>query len=328
MKAVIYETYGSPDVLQMREVETPIPADHEVLVKVMATGTNPYDWRHIEAKPALIRIAGAGFWKPVHQIMGADIAGVVEAVGKDVTDFKPGDAVMGECGYGGFAEYVAVSHKALVHKPENITFAEAASIPMVALTALQGLRDTGQIQAGQSVLINGASGGIGTIAVQLAKYYGAEVTSVCSTRNLDLVRSLGADHVIDYTKQDFSRTGETYDLIFCTVSNRTAGAYSRALKPHGICSVAGFKSLPHMIVQLGLIASLIKRRSGKSIGSMGTARIIKDDLLFIKDRLEAGDIKPVIDRCYPFEETADAIRYLRTGRARGKVVINVVPEAS
>jgi NADPH:quinone reductase-like Zn-dependent oxidoreductase len=254
--------------------------------------------------------------------LGVDIAGQVEAVGSGVTQFKPGDEVFGGILPGGFAEYVAVPEDSLAPKPANLSFEEAASVPCVAFTALQGMRDHGKIQSGQKVLVNGASGGVGTFAVQLAKSYETEVTGVCSTRNLDLVRSLGADHVIDYTQEDFTKTGP-YDLIFDAVSNRTALAYRRALSPNGRCVVAGFTTLPQMVFQVVILGSLLSMTGSKKIGTMGSAQPNQKDLLAIKGLLETGKVSPVIDRRYPLSETADAIRYLETGRARGKVVITV-----
>ena len=230
MKAITYTQYGSPDVLQFIEVEKPAPKDNEVLVKVHAAATNPYDWHMLRGEPFFARFV-MGFPKPKNRILGADFAGTVEAVGSSVTQFKPGDAVFGEVGAGAFAELVCVAQDQVALKPANSSFEEAAAVPMVGYTAIQGLRDYGHLQAGQKVLINGASGGIGTFAVQYARSVGAEVTGVCSTRNVELVRSIGADHVVDYTQEDFSKTGQRYDLIFDTVSNRSAADYRRALTP-------------------------------------------------------------------------------------------------
>ena len=316
MKAIIYTKYGSPDVLELREIEKPAPKDDEVLVKIYAAATNPLDWHKMRADPFITRF-GDGLLKPKNPRLGADIAGVVEAVGRNVTHLQPGDAIFGEIGVGGFAEYVCVPEKSLVPKPTNLSFTEAASVPVAALTALQGLRDTGEIQPGQKVLINGASGGVGTFAVQMAKAFGGEVTGVCSTRNVDLVRSIGAEHVIDYTQTDFTRTGQQYDLIFDAVGNYSVGSLRRALTPQGIGAVAGFTSLA------GALQVLLLGSRGQQKISMFLAQPNQDDLLVIKDLLETDKITPVIDRTYPLAQTADAIRYLETSRARGKVVITV-----
>ena len=317
MKAIVATKYGSPDVLNLEETEKPAPKDDEVLVKVRAASVNAGDWHLLRADPFLTRLA-FGLLRPKYKVLGADIAGRVEAVGGNVTQFQPGDEVFGDLsgdGFGGFAEYVCASEDALALKPADTSFEEAAAVPSAAATALQGLRDKGQIQRGQKVLINGASGGVGTFAVQIAKSFGTEVTGVCSTRNLDMVRSIGADHVIDYTQADFTQTGQRYDLIFDAVGNRSVSDYKRALSHNGICSVAGFTSLSRLF-QIMLLG-------GKKVGMMKTAKANKEDLVFIKELLEAGKVVPVIDRCYPLAETAEAIRYLETGHARGKVVITI-----
>src|SRR5512133_551950 len=271
MKAIVYTKYGSPDVLELKEVEKPIVKDNDVLVKVYAASVNAADWHLLRADPFLVRLM-TGLFKPKYPVLGADIAGRVEAIGSGVTQFKPGDEVFGDisaCGWGAFAEYASASENALVLKPTNLSFEEAATVPLAAITALNGLRDKGNIQPGQKVLINGASGGVGTFAVQIAKSYGAEVTGVTSTRNLDMVRSIGADHVIDYTKEDFTQNGQRYDLIFDAVGNRSVSDYQRALSPNGICSVAGFTSLSRLfqIMVLG----------GKKVGLMETAKGNKKD---------------------------------------------------
>ena len=316
MKAIVYIKYGSPDVLELREIEKPAPKDDEVLVKIYAAATNPLDWHKMRADPFITRF-GDGLLKPKNPRLGADIAGMVEAVGRNVTHLQPDDAIFGEIGVGGFAEYVCVPAKSLVPKPTNLSFTEAASVPVAALTALQGLRDTGEIQPGQKVLINGASGGVGTFAVQMAKAFGGEVTGVCSTRNVDLVRSIGADHVVDYTQTDFARTGQKYDLIFDAVGNYSVGSLRRALTSQGIGAVAGFTSLA------GALQVLLLGSRGQQKISMFLAQPNQDDLLVIKELLETDKIAPVIDRTYPLAQTADAIRYLETSRARGKVVITV-----
>lgn len=329
MKAVLYTQYGSPDVLEVREVPKPAPAADEVLVKVEAAAANPGDWHRMRGTPFLVRLSD-GFFKPKDPRLGADIAGRVEDVGKNVTGFGPGDAVFGEIGAGGFAEYVSVAADKLAQKPADLSFEAAASVPVVGFTALQGLRDAGGIQAGQQVLINGASGGVGTFAVQLAKFYGAEVTGVCSTRNVEMVRSLGADHVIDYTQQDFttdfSTTGQQYDLIYDAVGNRSVSDYRRALRPDGTCVVVGFTTLSHLF-QVILLGAWVSRRGRQQIGLMGVAQPNQADLLTIKELLEAGHVVPVIDRCYPLHETAEAMRYLEAGHARGKVIITM-PESN
>jgi len=318
MKAIIYTKYGSPDVLQFAEVEKPNPRDNEVLVKVHAASANPADWHTMRAKPFLARMAN-GLLRPKNPRLGADLAGRVEALGKNVTQFQVGDDVFGELpldGLGSFAEYVCSIEDALALKPARLTFEQAATVPLAGFTALQGLRDKGKIQAGQKVLINGASGGIGTFAVQIAKSFGTEVTGVCSTRNLELVRSIGADHVTDYTREDFTKKDQRYDLIFDTVGNLSISGCKRVLSPHGICSVAGFTTMSHLF---GVMLF-----GGAKVGMMETASSNKRDLLFLKELLDVGKIVPVIDRQYPLSETAEAIRYLETGRARGKVVIKVI----
>ena len=321
MKAILFTQYGSPDVLQLAEVEKPVPSDDQVLVKVVAASANPLDWHRMRAAPFLVRLSD-GFFKPKNPKLGADIAGIVEAVGEDVTEFKPGDEVFGEIGSGSFAEYACAHEKSLVLKPTNVSFEAAAAAPVVGLTALQGLRDTGKIQPGQKVLINGAAGGIGTFAVQLAKSYGTEVTGVCSTRNLDMVRSIGAEHVVDYTREDFTRNGQTYDLIYDTIGNRSVSDYRRALRPNGTCVIAGFTSMPRLFEHM-ILGPMTSRKSDRKVGMMGVANPNKEDLLCLQELLATGKVIPVIDRCYPLHETAEAIRYLETLRARGKVIINV-----
>ena len=323
MKTVVYEKYGPPDVLELKEVGKPaVKKDDEVLVKVHAASVNPADWHMMRGQPFLARLS-AGLFKPKRKILGIDIAGRIEAVGKDVTDLKPGDEVFGDCGWGGgFAEYACVSAKKLVLKPANITFEEAAAVPVVAITALQGLRDNGQVQAGQEVLINGASGGVGTFAVQIAKYFGADVTGVCSTRNLEMVKSLGADYVIDYTKEDFTQSEQGYDLIIDNVANRSVSDLKCALSPNGNCVIVGFSSMS-LLFQHMLLGPLVSRNKGKRVGVMGEAKMNKNDISFIKELLEAGKVVPVIDRCYTLSEVPEAIRYLEKGHARGKVVITL-----
>jgi NADPH:quinone reductase-like Zn-dependent oxidoreductase len=327
MKALTYLSYGSPDVLQLREVAMPTPADHEVLVRVYAAAANPLDWHFLRGSPFLMRL-GTGLTKPKHPFLGADVAGIVEAVGRQVTQFKPGDAVFGDLSstkLGAFAEYVCAPAESFVLKPKQLSFAEAAAVPVVGFTALQGLRDKGKVQRGQTVLINGASGGVGSFAVQVAKAFGAEVTGVCSGRNRELVRSIGADHVIDYTQTDFTRTGQTYDLIYDTVGNRSLFEYKRALKPQGRCVIPGFNTFARLL-EHGLGGALLSIISRQQIGLMGSSQPNQRDLLTIKALIETGRVRPVIDRTYPLAEGAEAIRYLETGRARGKVIIQVRSE--
>jgi NADPH:quinone reductase-like Zn-dependent oxidoreductase len=325
MKAIVYHNYGPPEVLELQQMEKPTVRDDEVLIRVHAASVNPADWHLMRAEPFTSRIE-MGFRRPKHSILGVDVAGRVEAVGSNVTQFQQGDEVFGEkfqSGWGGFAEYVAAAEDRIALKPANLTFEEAAAVPLAAYTALQGLRDKGQVQAGQRVLINGASGGVGTFAVQIAKSFGAEVTGVCSTRNLDLVRAIGADHVIDYTQEDFTRNGRAYDLIYCAVGNRSAADYKRALNPNGVCVVAGFTTMSHMVFQVLVLGAWASMTGSRKVSFMGTVRPNKQDLDLIKELLEAGKVAPVIDRRYPLSQTADAIRYLEEGHARGKVVITV-----
>jgi NADPH:quinone reductase-like Zn-dependent oxidoreductase len=307
------------------DVEKPAPAEDEVLVKVHAASANPYDWRHVRAKPMLVR-AEAGWFKPDKkvQILGADFAGRVEAVGGNVTQFQVGDEVYGEGAYGAFAEYMCVAENRMAPKAANLSFAEAASVPMGGLTSLQAIRDDGQAKAGQKVLVNGASGGVGIFTVQLARYYDMDVTAVCSGRNADLVRSLGADHVIDYTKGDFSRNGQQYDLVVDNIGNLPVAAVKRLLKPGGICAVVGFTTLGRLFQVFTLGAWSTK--FGDKTFTVVYPKISRENLVFLKERFEAGEMKPVIDKSYSLRETADALRYLETGRARGKVVIRVKNE--
>ncbi len=320
MKAIVITKYGSPDVLQFKEIEKPTAKDSEVLVKVLAASVNPLDWHSMRGAPFFVRLS-EGLRKPKSSRLGADIAGRVEAVGKNVTQFKPGDEVFGAT-WGSFAEYVSVpEEKALALKPANISFESAAAVPVAAFTAIQALRDKGHVQSGQKVLINGASGGVGTFAVQIAKSFGAEVTGVCSTRNLDMVRKIGADHVIDYTKEDFTKNGQRYDLILDAVGNHSVSDYKRALSPEGICVVVGFGGLYRMFQHL-LLGSLASKTGKKKIGSM-MARQKKKDVVLVKELIEAGKVVPVIDRSYTLSEVPEAIRYLEQGHAQGKVVITV-----
>jgi 2-desacetyl-2-hydroxyethyl bacteriochlorophyllide A dehydrogenase len=320
MKAILHTQYGSPDVLHFKEVEKPAPNDGEILVKIYAASANPLDWHLMRASPFLVRLGG-GLRKPKDPRLGADFAGRVEAVGNNVTQFQPGDEVFG-AGTGSFAEYASIPENTVALKPTNSSFEQAAAIPVAAITALQGLRDAGQIHSGQKVLINGASGGVGTFAVQIARSFGAEVTGVCSTRNLDLVRSIGADHVIDYTKEDFTKNGQHYDLIYDAVGNRSVSDYKRALNPNGTCVIAGFQSLPRLFEHM-VLGPLRSKTGNKKVGLMGTAKMNQKDLVYVKELLEAGKVVPVIERRYPLSETAEAIRYLEQGHAKGKIVITV-----
>ena len=323
MKAIVYTEYGAPlDVLRLKEVEKPTPRDHEVLINVHAASVNAADWRLVRADPFLARFA-TGLLKPKHTIPGADVAGRVEAVGRSVTQFRPGDEVFGDlsaCGWGAFAEYVCADENALVLKPADMTFEQAAAVPLAAVTALQGLRDQGQIKAGQKVLINGASGGVGTFAVQLAKSFGAEVTGVCSTGKVDMVRSLGADHVVDYTREDFTKTAQRYDLILAANGDRSIFDYQRALSPGGSYVTTGGSMT--QLFQAMLLGPLMSMTGGKKMGNM-LARPDQKDLTFINELLESGQVAPVIDRRYPLSEVPEAVRYLEDGHAKGKVVITV-----
>ena len=329
MKAIVYTKYGPPDVLQLKEVEKPTPKDNEVLVEVHAASVNYNNLGRITGKPFLVRLMSEGLLKPKHKIPGNNIAGRVEAVGRNVTQFQPGDEVFGnltECGFGAFAEYVAVPENVLALKPANISFEEAAAVPEAALVALQALRDKGHIQTGQKVLIYGASGGIGTFAVQIAKAFGAEVTGVCSKRNLDMVRSIGADHVIDYTQEDFTQNGQRYDLIVATAGYRSIFDYKRALGPKGIyVATGGSMRGPNAMAQIYqalFLGPWFSMLGSKKLGSM-TLRINPKDLFFMKELIEAGKVKPVIDRRYTLSEVAEALRYYEEGHSRGKVVITV-----
>jgi NADPH:quinone reductase-like Zn-dependent oxidoreductase len=323
MKAIIYTEYGSPDVIQFKEVEIPTPKADEVLIKVHAASVNAADWHYLRGTPWLFRLA-AGLTKPKNIFLGADVAGRVAAVGKNVTQFQPGDAVFGDlsaCGRGTFAEYVCASESALVLKPANISFAEAAAVPVAAVTALQGLQSKTQIQPGQKVLINGASGGVGSFAVQIARAFGAEVTAVCSTQNLDRMRSIGADHVIDYTREDFTQNGQQYDFILAANGYRPFSAYKRALNPGGTYVMSGGATA--QMFEAMLMGPLVSMMEDKKMGNL-LAKPDKANLTFVSELLQAGKVKPLIDRCYPLSEVAEAIRYLEAGHAQGKVVITVV----
>jgi NADPH:quinone reductase-like Zn-dependent oxidoreductase len=323
MKAVVYRCYGSPEVLKVEQVEKPTPADNQVLVKVHAASINPLEWHYMRGTPYLMRAeAGMGF--PQDPRLGVDFSGTVEEIGKGVTKFKPGDEVFGGRD-GALGEYVVVRESAsIVPKPTNLTFEQAASIPIAAVTALQGLRDVGKIHAGQKVLINGASGGVGTFAVQIAKSYGAEVTGVCSTRNVDLVKSLGADHVIDYTREDFTQGTQHYDVIFDAVGNHSLSEYRRVMTPQGIFVIVGGPSTDPWIgplimpLKAKLVAPFVSQKF-----EFFLADINPQDLQVLAGMAQSGKLTPVIDKTYPMSDIQTAMRYLETGHARGKVAVQV-----
>jgi len=321
VKAILFTEYGPPDLLQLKEVEKPAPKDDEVLVRVHAASVNSWDWELLRGKPFANRMM-FGLLKPKVRILGCDIAGRVEAVGENAKRFQPGDEVFGDlsgCGFGAFAEYVSVPETALALKPASMTFEEAAAVPQAALLALQGLRDKGQIRPGQQVLINGASGGVGTFAVQIAKSYGAEVTGVCSTKKLNVVRSIGADQVIDYTQEDFTKTGQTYDFILDVAAHHSICNYRRALSPQGIYVVVGGSMA--RISQVIFLGPLISMTGSKKMGVL--MHKPNKDLGLMIELLEAGKVVPVIGRRYPLSETPEALRYCEEGHHQGKVVITM-----
>ena len=323
MKAIVHHKYGPPDVLKLEEIPKPTAGDDEVLVKVHAASANAGDWHLMRADPFLIRLMFGGLLKPKNKILGADIAGRVEAVGSNVRQFQPGDEVFGDlsgCGFGAFAEYVCAPESALALKPANTTFEEAAAVPLAALAALQGLRDKGQIQPGQRVLINGASGGVGTFAVQIAKAFGADVTGVCSTRNLDMVRSIGADQVIDYTQKDCTQNGQRYDLILDTAAYRSASDYQRVLSPKGTYVMVGGSTV--RMFQMMILGPWISMTGNQKMDFL-ISKPNQEDLGVLKDLIEAGKVVPVIDRRYKLSEVPEAMRYLEAGHTQGKVVITV-----
>ena len=320
MKAIVRDKYGSPDVLRLEEVDTPVPADDEVLIKIYAVSINGSDREALIGKPLYVRMGGLR--KPGYPILGSDIAGRVERAGKNITQFKPGDEVFGEIpGYqGGFAEYACAPEKTLARKPASLTFEQAAAIPQGGVIALNGIREKGQVQPGQQVLINGAGGSAGTFAVQLAKLYGAEVTGVDNTGKLDFLRSLGADHVIDYTREDFTKKGKQYDLILDLIAHRSVFAYRRALKPNGTYFFVGGSVAT--LFQILFFGAWIKRSSGRNVRILMVPQNNRD-LIAITQLCEEGKVRPVIDRLYPFHETPEALRYVTEGHARGKVVITL-----
>src|SRR5271157_559191 len=317
MKAIVHTQYGPPDVLQLSEIAVPTPADNEVLIKIYAASVNPLDSFSMRGPLFFLPMIG-GLLKPKYKVIGCDIAGRVEAVGRHVKQFQPGDEVFGGKGVGGFAEYVCAVEDKLALKPANLSFEDAAAVPVAAITALQGLRDKGRIQRGQKVLVDGASGGVGTFAGQIAKSFGAEVTAVCSTRNVETARSIGADHVIDYTREDFTQSGQRYDLIFAANAYHSIFDYRRALTQDGIYVMVGGGWV--QIFQALLLGPLLSRIGSKKI-CFFVASINKKDLVLLKDLLEAGKIVPIIDRRYPLSHVAEALRYLGEGHAQGKVVI-------
>jgi NADPH:quinone reductase-like Zn-dependent oxidoreductase len=323
MKAITYHRYGAPEVLEFQEVDEPVVGDDEVLVRVRAASANPRDWHFMRGLPAFMRLQ-FGLRQPKHSGLGSDIAGQVEAVGANVTRFRPGDEVYADVVMGGFAELASVPEAFLAPKPANLTFEQAAAVPLAALTALQGLRDHGRVQPGQQVLVIGAAGGVGTFAVQLAKWLGAEVTGVCSTRNVDLVRSLGADHVVDYTQADVTRSGQRYDLIFQLAGTSSPSDLRRALTPRGMLLLSSGESDGRLlgpvdrIIKALLLAPFVRQRLVPFV-----AKRSGDDLRVVKELIEAGTVMPVIDRTYPLGDVPEAIRYLEEGHARGKVVITL-----
>jgi NADPH:quinone reductase-like Zn-dependent oxidoreductase len=320
MKAIAYTKYGSPDVLELKEVAKPAPRDDEVLIKVQAVSVNRSDWEGLRGKPLYARIGG--LLKPRNKILGSDIAGRVEMTGRNIRRFQPGDEVFGDIlgRLGGFAEYVCAPENRLALKPASMTFEEVAAIPQAAVIALQGIRDKGQVQPGQKVLINGAGGGAGTFAVQLAKLYGAEVTGVDNTGKLDFMRSLGADYVIDYTREDYTKNGKHYDLILDVAAHRSAFAYKRALRPNGSYFLLGGSVAT--LFQILLLGPWIRATTGKRIRILAVKPSLKD-MVYITELYEAGKVVPVIDRRYPLSEVPEALRYLGEGRTQGKVVITV-----
>jgi NADPH:quinone reductase-like Zn-dependent oxidoreductase len=322
MKAIVYRCYGSPEVLGFEDVEKPTPAENEVLVKVHAASVNPLDWHYMRGSPYLMRL-GTGLGAPKDPRLGVDFAGTVEAVGKSVTRFKPGDEVFGGRG-GAFAEYVIIPEdRALTLKPSEATFEQAASMPIAAITALQALRDKGQLKPGQKVLINGASGGVGTFAVQIAKSFGAEVTGVCSTRNAEMVRSIGADHVIDYKKEDYTESDQHYDLIIDNVGNHSLLANRRVLNPEGRLVIVGGAKGNWFGPLMRPINAMILSPFVDQEFVMILAKMDKDDLTILADLIQAGTVTPVIDRRFGLSEVPAAIRYSEEGHARGKIVIDL-----
>lgn len=322
MKAIVYHEHGSADVLRLEEVEKPVPKDDEVLIKVRAAALNPLDWRLMRGEPKVLRLVAKAMKLPAGR-PGVDVAGEIEAVGNKVQQFKPGDKVFGSC-RAALAEYTCAGQSKIVPKPESVTFEQGASINVAGLTALQGLRDHGKIRRGQKVLINGAAGGVGTFAVQLAKHFGAEVTGVCSTRNVEMVHSIGADHVIDYTKEDFVDLSQRYDVILECVGNKSPSQTKHVLNANGRCVQVGG---PHDITVIGLLAGALASMraslfSDRKVGAF-VAKVSANDLAFVGNLIVTGELTPVIDRVYDLSESADAMRHLEAGHARGKVIVAV-----
>jgi NADPH:quinone reductase-like Zn-dependent oxidoreductase len=322
MKAIVYRKYGPPDVLQLEEAEKPAPAAREVVVRVRAASVNPYDWHFLRGMPYFMRLA-VGLLRPKIGRLGVDAAGVVEAVGKEVTRFKLGDEVFGGC-RGAFAEYACASEATLASKPDGVSFEQAASVPIAGLTALQGLRDSGSVQAGQKVLINGAAGGVGTFAVQIAKWLGAEVTGVCSGKNAEMVRSIGADHTIDYAQEDFTKSARRYDAILDCMGNHSLAVCRQVLNPNGIHLLVGGPKSPWMFgLFVRVVASMVLPRILSQRLAVVMAKGKREDLDLLAELIRSGKIKPVIDRRYPLAEVAEAMRHLELGHARGKIIITV-----
>ncbi|MEP7765559.1 NAD(P)-dependent alcohol dehydrogenase [Sanguibacter sp. 25GB23B1] len=325
MKAIVQDTYGGPEVLELRDVAVPVPKDDEVLVRVRASSVNAADWHLMRGKPYFMRLVGFGIRAPKVRVRGMDVAGVVEAIGSKVTTVRVGDEAygQGDMHAGTFSELAVVKETSLAAKPASLTFEEAGAVPLAALTALQGVRDSGGVKAGQRMLINGASGGVGTFAVQIARALGAEVTAVCSTRNVELLQELGADRVIDYTREDFTRTGERYDVVFDLVANRSLTALRRALTPRGTLVLSGggggklLGPMP-LIIRAALVNVFVGQRLTNLAESVNSA-----DLAYLAGLIEKGDVKPVIERVYPLAETAAAIRQLEDEHARGKLAITL-----
>jgi NADPH:quinone reductase-like Zn-dependent oxidoreductase len=323
LKAITYHRYGPPEVLELQDVDEPAVGDHDVLVRVRAASANPRDWHFMRGEPYFIRLQ-AGLRTPKNSLLGSDVAGQVEAVGRNVTRFRPGDEVVADVVQGGFAEYACVPEDLAVLKPANLTFEQAAAVPLAALTALQGLRDVGKVQPGQKVLVIGAAGGVGTFAVQIAKWLGAEVTGVCSTNKVDMVRSIGADHVVDYTREDFTKGGGRYDVVFQLAGTRSPSDCRRALAPKGTLVLSSGESngrwigpVSRILAGIALspfvsqrLAPFVAKRSG-------------EDLQLVMELIESGEVSPVLDRSYALSEVPDAIRHLEAGHARGKVVVTV-----
>ncbi len=323
MKAIVYYSYGSPDVLKYEDIEVPNPGVYDALIRVRAASINPLDWRLMRGVPYLVRkafrVTDPTSTRPGR--VGRDVAGQVVAVGEKVTQFKPGDAVFGWC-EGACAQYACAPESSLIFKADNVTFEQAASLPVAALSSLQGLRDKGRLRAGQKVLINGAAGGMGTFAVQIAKSFGADVTGVCSTRNLGMVRSIGADYVIDYTQEDFTKSAKLYDLILDCVGNHTLSECRRALSPRGVCVIAGAPKNPAIFLIRAFTAPAMSRFVGQTF-LMLMAKLNQKDLAAMQDLVTTGKVTPVIDKRYRLSEVPEAIRYLEAGHAQGKVVINL-----